>query len=129
MINKGIYLLARLVVAIILLQTLFFKFTGAAESVYIFSSIDAEPVGRIGSGVVELIASILLFIPGLNWLGALLALGTMSGAILTHLFIIGIDVLGDEGTLFYLALVVFGCSIFIAWQQRKNIPILKKYVA
>lgn len=129
MINKGIYLLARLVVAIILLQTLFFKFTGAAESVYIFSSIDAEPVGRIGSGVVELIASILLFIPGLNWLGALLALGTMSGAILTHLFIIGIDVLGDEGTLFYLALVVFSCSTFIAWHQRKNIPILKKYVA
>lgn len=127
--KNTIYLLAKLIVAIILLQTLFFKFTGAAESVFIFTTLGAEPIGRIGSGAVELIASILLFIPGLNWLGALLALGTMSGAIVSHIAILGIEIMGDGGTLFYLACTVFIGSAFISWQQRKLIPILKNYVA
>lgn len=123
-----LYNIARVAVAIILLQTLYFKFTAAPESVYIFTTAGIEPYGRIGSGIVELIASILLFVPGLNWLGALLALGTMSGAIATHLTILGIEVMGDGGTLFYLACIVFLCSAFIAWIQRKTIPVIKNYV-
>ena len=85
-----IYLLwaARIVAAVILLQTLFFKFTGASESVYIFSTLGVEPCGRIGSGVVELIASSLILIPRTSWIGAGLALGVMSGAILAHLTIL-----------------------------------------
>lgn len=77
----------RIVIAVILLQTLFFKFTGAEESKYIFTTLmgENETVGRIGSGVVELVAVILLFIPQTTWLGAFLALGTMSGAIFSHL--------------------------------------------
>src|SRR5918912_1175125 len=77
--------LAQLTVAVILLQTLFFKFTAAEESVYIFSTIHAEPWGRIGSGVIELVASALLFVPALAPIGALLAMASMTGAILTHL--------------------------------------------
>src|SRR4051812_27351434 len=91
----------RIVIAVILLQTLYFKFTGAEESKYIFTTLmgDNEAVGRIGSGVVELIATVLLFIPSTTWLGASLALGTMSGAIFSHLTKLGIVVKGDGGLL------------------------------
>src|SRR5664279_6000909 len=100
----------RITAAIILLQTLFFKFTAAPESVYIFTKVGAEPWGRIGSGVVELIAAILLLTPRFTWLGSLLALGVMAGAILSHLTILGIVVRGDKGLLFSLALTVLLAS-------------------
>src|SRR4051812_33724574 len=104
----------RIIAAIILVQTLYFKFTGAPESVYIFSTVGklvpgAEPFGRISSGVIELIASVLLLIPRTAWAGALLALGTMAGAILTHLTILGISVMNDGGLLFALAVTTFCC--------------------
>src|SRR3974377_408048 len=83
--------LLRIIAAAILLQTLFFKFTAAPESVYIFTKVGAEPWGRIGSGIVELIAAILLLAPRFTWLGSLLAVGVMSGAILSHLTILGIE--------------------------------------
>jgi uncharacterized membrane protein YphA (DoxX/SURF4 family) len=114
----------QLVVAIILLQTLFFKFTGAEESVYIFTTLGAEPWGRIGSGIVELIAATLILIPRTVTLGALLALGTISGAILSHLTKLGIVVQDDGGTLFGLALVVFVCSAAILWLRRREIPVI-----
>ncbi|MCB9182647.1 MAG: DoxX family protein [Flavobacteriales bacterium] len=99
--------------AIILLQTLWFKFTAAPESVYIFSTLGAEPVGRIGSGVAELIAALLLLVPRTAWMGAALALGIMSGAILSHLTVLGIEVMGDGGTLFALAIAVAVCAAFV----------------
>src|SRR6266496_3010200 len=99
--------LLRVAVAVILLQTLFFKFTGAAESVYIFSTLGAEPWGRIGSGVVELIAAILLLVPATAAVGAALALAVISGAIVSDLTILGIEVQGDGGLLFGLAITVF----------------------
>lgn len=109
----------RIIAAAILLQTLYFKFTGAPESVYIFTTLGAEPMGRIGSGVIELIASILLLIPRTTWIGALLALGTMMGAIASHLFILGIEVQGDGGQLFVLALVVATCSAILLFPTAK----------
>jgi putative oxidoreductase len=115
--------IVRLVVAGILLQTLYFKFSGAAESVYIFTQVGIEPWGRIGSGIAELIAAILILVPATIGLGAALALGVISGAILTHLTVLGIEVQGDGGTLFYLALAVFLGSLFLAWRHRKEIPI------
>src|SRR5215470_20330019 len=93
----------RIVAAVILLQTLFFKFTAAPESVYIFTKVGAEPWGRIASGVVELIAAALLLTPRFNWLGSLIALGVMAGAILSHLTVLGVEVQGDKGLLFSLA--------------------------
>ncbi|MBW8782225.1 MAG: DoxX family protein [Verrucomicrobia bacterium] len=115
---------ARLITVTILLQTLFFKFTGAPESVYIFTTVGQEPWGRYGSGVVELIASILLFVPGLAVVGALLALGTMSGAIFFHLTKLGIAVQGDGGLLFGLALVVWACSAFVLCLHRRDLPVI-----
>lgn len=109
---------------VILLQTLFFKFTGAAESVYIFTTTGMEPWGRFGSGFVELIASVLFFIPSKRWLGALMALGTMTGAIGSHLTILGIDVMGDGGLLFGLAVTVWICAAAILWIERNHIPFL-----
>jgi len=114
----------QLVVAAILLQTLFFKFTGAPESVYIFSTLGAEPWGRIGSGVVELIAAILLLVPATTTVGAALAMGVMVGAILSHLTLLGIEVQGDGGLLFGLALTVFVASGVILLLRRGEIPIV-----
>src|SRR6476661_5058515 len=95
--------ICRIIVAVILLQTLFFKFTGAEESKYIFSTVlspELEAFGRIGSGIVELIAVILLLLPATVWFGAALALGTISGARFSHLTKLGIEVKGDGGLLF-----------------------------
>lgn len=112
----------QLVVAAILLQTLFFKFTGAPESVYIFTTVGAEPWGRIGSGVVELIAAILLLVPFTTTIGAALAMGVMVGAIMSHLAILGIEVQGDGGLLFGLALTVFVSSGVVLLIRRGEIP-------
>jgi len=114
----------RIVAAVILLQTLFFKFTAAPESVYIFTKVHAEPWGRIGSGVIELIAAILLLLPRTVWLGALLALGVMAGAIVSHLTVLGIDVMGDGGLLFALALAVFCTSAVALVLHRTQIPVI-----
>jgi putative oxidoreductase len=115
---------ARVIAAIILGQTLFFKFTGAAESVYIFETVGQEPWGRYGSGLVELIACVLLFVPGLVPVGAGLALGTMSGAIFFHLTKLGIVVMDDGGTLFALALVTWVCSAFVLYRHRRELPLI-----
>lgn len=96
----------RIAVAAILFQTLFFKFTAAPESVYIFEQTGLGDAGRIGSGVVELLAGVLILIPRTAWMGALLSLCVIAGAIISHLTVLGIEVMGDGGTLFYLALAV-----------------------
>lgn len=119
----------RITAAVILLQTLFFKFTGAPESVFIFTQVHAEPWGRIGSGVVELIAALLLFTPRFNWLGSVIALGVMAGAILSHLTVLGIEVQGDKGLLFALALIVFACSTVNLLLHRTEIPVIGRRLA
>ena len=106
--------------ALIFFQTLFFKFTAAPESVYIFETVGMEPWGRIGSGIVELIAGVLLLWPRRAWLGSLLGLGTISGAIFFHLTSLGIEVQGDGGTLFILALVVFASCLAVLLIRRKQ---------
>ena len=126
--------LIQLAVAGILLQTLFFKFTGAEESVYIFSTIGrfvglagVEPWGRIGSGVVELVASLLLLVPGTVSLGAILAMGVMAGAIVSHVVILGVEVKGDGGLLFGLALAVFLGSAVVLVLRRAQIPVVGRF--
>lgn len=119
----------KLIVAVILLQTLYFKFTGAPESVFIFETVGMEPWGRIGSGIVELLAAILLFIPRVTWFGAILALGSMTGAIFFHLTRLGIEVMDDGGLLFILACVVFVCCLLILWSERKKVPVVNHYIS
>ena len=118
---KKIILILRLVAAAILFQTLYFKFTGAPESKFIFSTLGLEPWGRLGSGVGELVASVLLLLPQTQLIGALMALGIISGAILSHIFVLGIVVQGDGGLLFALALTVFACASGILLLQFKDI--------
>ena len=127
--SKGLSItswILQLVAAVILFQTLFFKFTGAKESIYIFSTVGMEPWGRIGSGVVELIASILLVIPATVTVGAIIALVTISGAIFFHLTKLGIALpaVNDRGELFALAVVVFVVSLAILFIRRTEIPVI-----
>jgi len=121
----------RAITAVILLQTLFFKFTGAKESVYIFSTLGLEPWGRIGSGIVELIASILLLLPSTVVFGATLSLGVISGAIVSHLTKLGITLpaVDDHGELFALAVVVFVCSAVILIMHRHEVPLIGRILA
>ena len=116
----------RVIAAFILLQTLFFKFSGARESVYIFTTLGIEPWGRIGSGVIELIASVLLLLPRTVTLGALLSLATIVVAILSHLTKLGVRLpaVNDNGELFALAIVVLLCSAAVLLLHRREIPML-----
>jgi uncharacterized membrane protein YphA (DoxX/SURF4 family) len=111
----------RVIASAILLQTLYFKFTGAPESIYIFSTLGVEPYGRIGTGIAELIVAILILIPRTTWLGALCGCGVMSGAILSHLFVLGIEVKGDGGFLFGLALTTLICCFGLLYLNRNKI--------
>ncbi|TAH18770.1 MAG: DoxX family protein [Cytophagales bacterium] len=119
---------AQVIAAAILAQTLFFKFTAAPESVYIFSTLGIEPIGRIGSGVAELIAVILLLIPRTAWAGSLLGFGIMAGAIFSHLTLLGIEVQGDGGELFNLAVIVLVACGIVVFLKRREIPILKQFL-
>jgi len=125
---KAIYFnrVLKIVVAVILLQTLFFKFTASDESVYIFTTLGVEPYGRIGSGIIELIASILLFIDKTRIYALFVIMGTMLAALLSHLFILGIEVNGDNGTLFVLALITFVSSIVLMFRYKNDINFLIK---
>lgn len=125
--SKSILDLAlRIIPAVILLQTLYFKFSGAPESIYIFETLGLEPVGRIGLGVVELIVAILILIPRTTWLGAILGAGIMSGALFSHITKLGIVVQNDGGTLFTLALVTFIFCVVLVWKNQKQIPFVNK---
>ncbi|MGK4569408.1 DoxX family protein [Flavobacterium sp. 3HN19-14] len=110
----------RIIAAGILFQTLFFKFTGAEESVWIFSKLGMEPYGRIGSGIAELIAAVLLLIPRTTLLGASLSCGIMIGAIFSHIFVLGLVVKNDGGLLFSLALISFFCSAMLVFLEKKK---------
>ncbi|NNC70065.1 MAG: DoxX family protein [Flavobacteriaceae bacterium] len=122
--KKYLPFVIRLIVAIILLQTLYYKFGGHPESIYIFEKTGLGVAGRIGSGIAELIAAILILNPRTAWLGATLATGIMAGAIFMHLTKLGIEINGDGGTLFGMALVVFVLSLSTLLINRKNIPII-----
>ncbi len=119
----------RIVASAILLQTLFFKFTAAPESVYIFTKVGAEPWGRIGSGMIELIAAVLLLWPRLTWLGSVLALAMTTGAIASHLTVFGIEVQGDKGLLFGLAVTVFAATAVNLFLHRADIPVIGRRLA
>lgn len=119
---KNFLIVLRTVVVVILFQTLYFKFTGAPESKFIFTTLGIEPWGRWFAGVSELVAGILLIVSATQLLGALIAMGVISGAILSHIFILGFVVQDDGGLLFGLACVVFICSALIVFLQREKIP-------
>ncbi len=124
--SNTIFWVLKIIAAIIMLQTLFFKFTAAPESVYIFSTLGAEPYGRMGTGIIELIASILLLIPRTSFIGAMLGLGTMMGAILSHIFILGIVVQNDGGKLFVLGVITALCCALVAIKNKNQFTSLMR---
>lgn len=123
--KKYIYLTFRIVIALILLQTLAYKFTAHPESVALFSQLGMEPQGRIGIGIIELIASILLLWnkPVIISMGAVLSLGLMSGALFFHFTQLGIAVNGSY-VLFILGSIAFLLSLLVTLKYKKHIPII-----
>ncbi len=124
--KKYIPLVLRAIVAVILIQTLRFKFSAHPDSVYIFENVSLEPIGRIVTGILELIAGILLFISKTIWVGTTLTLGLIGSAILMHLTQLGIEVRNDGGVLFITAVVTFVLAGIILYLYRKDIPYLEK---
>ena len=126
--KKYIILILKIVAAVIMLQTLFFKFSGAQESVDLFTKLTGENEAfmRIGTGVLELIASIFLFVPRATWLGGLLTLGLMSGAVMGHLTKLGISHNNDGGALFYSAIFILIVGLIVTLRNRKDIPLIGK---
>ncbi|MDH7445026.1 DoxX family membrane protein [Aquimarina sp. 2201CG14-23] len=120
-IKNALPLVLRIVVAIILIQTLRFKFTAHPDSVYIFSKVGLEPYGRIGIGIAELIAGVLLLVPKTVWIGAMLTLGVIGGAIFMHITKLGIEINNDGGVLFITAMTTFVLSAIILWIKRKEV--------
>jgi len=120
--QKRLSLFCRILAAAIMVETLFFKFTGAPESVYIFSKLGLESWWRYGQGIWELLASLCLLIPGLIGLGGVLTLGAIGAAILSHLTLLGIEVQGDRGLLFAMALTVFACGLITTYLHRRELP-------
>jgi len=118
--------IAQVVAALIMCETLFYKFTGAEESIYIFSTIGIEPWGRYMVGGLELIASILLIIPMSVWIGAMLTAFLMLGALFFHITKLGFIVRDDNGELFFLALIVFLCSLLVLYLRRSFVNIFIK---
>ncbi len=121
-----LYWTARLLAVVILLQTLYFKFTGAEESVYIFSTLGMEPWGRIGIGILEMVAAAMLLLNATAWLGSALALGLMLGAIGLHLTVLGISVRHDGGYLFLLAVITSLCAAYVLWSNKNKVIALYK---
>jgi uncharacterized membrane protein YphA (DoxX/SURF4 family) len=116
----------RLVAAALMIQSLFFKFSGAEESIYIFSTLGIEPWGRLGTGIMELIASVLILVPRTTGIGAILGAGVMSGAIISHLTKLGIVVQNDGGQLFIYAVIVFvSCTVLAIVYRKMLISLIK----
>jgi hypothetical protein len=125
---KALKWIIRIIPAVIMLQTLFFKFSAAPESVYIFEQTGLGDAGRIGTGIAELIASIMLLSP-MAWMGALLAVGLMSGALFSHLTVLGIEVMNDNGLLFIYALTVFiSCSLYLLMERVRLNAMAKNFL-
>jgi len=128
-VSLSLYWSARLISFIILAQTLFFKFSGAEESIYIFTTVGMEPWGRIGIGILELIAAVFLLFNKTAWLGGGLALSLMLGAIGMHLTKLGISVQGDGGYLFFLAVLVAVCSAFVLLRNKAKVESVVRFLA
>jgi putative oxidoreductase len=110
----------RIVAAVILFQTLYFKFTAHPESVDLFTKLGVEPWGRVGTGILELITGILLLVPATSIIGSFLGIGLMTGAILSHIAVLGIESKGDGGQLFILAIVVLLCCAIYLFLNKKD---------
>ncbi len=119
--SQALLWIIRVVASLIMLQTLYYKFSGSTESVYIFSQMNMEPWGRYATGIAELVASLLILYKPTTVIGSFFAVGIMSGALLSHAFVLGIEVMGDHGLLFLYALIVWVAAILLLWIEREKL--------
>ncbi len=132
MVRTAVTWILSIYIAFVFVQSLFFKFAGADESIFIFQTIEDwsgiaffEPGMRWVVGIAELAASVLLFVPGVQVVGALMAFGIISGAIFFHLFTpLGIEVFDDGGELFILACGVWLASAVLIALRRAQVGAL-----
>lgn len=122
--KKNISWVLRFIVALILVQTLYFKFTAHPDSIHIFSKLGIEPWGRIILGIIELITAVLILLPSTKFIGMFISLGIIIGAICSHLFVLGINVSNDGGGLFILAIMVFIAATTFLFLNKKQVQIL-----
>ena len=147
MIRRYLPIALTLYIAFVFVQSLFFKFSNSPETQYIFGTLEVwgaslglpglfAPSGIFSQYVVgtgELIASALL-VAGLSQrlrvlrpVGALMAIGVISGAIFFHLFTpLGVSVLNTDGThdggeLFALACGVWVAAALLLWLSKDTI--------
>jgi hypothetical protein len=120
--QRTVCLICCLIAAGIMIETLFFKFTAAPESVYIFRRMGTEPWMRWVQGIWELAASLGLLLPRLRWAGGILTTGAMASAILSHMTWLGFAVQGDHGLLFSMAIVTFASGFTVMMLHRHSIP-------
>ena len=128
-IKNSISGILRVTVAVILIQTLYFKFSGHPESVHIFSALGIEPWGRIGLGIIELITALLILFPKTKILGMVASLGIILGAVFSHILVLGLNVSNDGGALFTLALIVLiATTIFLTIHKNELISFVSKFL-
>lgn len=122
--KKYVIFILQLIIAISHLQTLRFKFTAHPDSVYIFSQLNLEPYGRIGIGIFELIIAILILIPKTKIIAGMLSIAVITGAIVSHLGPLGVEVQNDNGILFYFALFVLASTLLFLWLQKEEVKLM-----
>ena len=128
-IKNSISGILRVTVAVILIQTLYFKFSGHPESVHIFSALGIEPWGRIGLGIIELITALLILFPKTKIIGMVASLGIILGAVFSHILVLGSNVSNDGGDLFTLALIVLiATTIFLTIHKNELISFVSKFL-
>lgn len=125
--KKNLIWIAQIAVVVIMGQTLFFKFTDHPETVALFDQLGQGALAYKSIGALELIACILLLIPRSITIGAGLAVGLMSGAIMAHITELGFT--GPNGALGWMAVAAWILSLVIMYVRRTEIPILKKILA
>ncbi|MEO8084864.1 MAG: DoxX family protein [Ardenticatenales bacterium] len=117
---------AQIVAAVLMGQTLFFKFTSDPSAVKLFTTLGVEPWGRYGTGVLELIAVVLLLVPapylGKHAWGAVLGAVLMVGALFAHVTKLGFG--GDYGQLAAMAVITLVCCCYVIWERRADLPMI-----
>jgi len=90
----------------------FLKLSGNAQLVGLFQAIGLGQWFRYLTGTLEVAGAILLLIPRTSGLGALMLVGVMVGAVMTHLFIVGGSPL--------MAIILLIVTGLVAWGRRQR---------
>ncbi len=125
--SKAISWIAQIIAAVIMGQTLFYKFTGHPQTLEIFQEELNMPNGHYIIGALELLACILLILPQSVVYGAILGAGLMTGAIIAHITKLGWE--GERGALGLYAVLTLTSCLVVLIVRRRQIPIVKGIIS